>query len=366
MDADVINRNINKPIYKQIEDVILTGIKNDKYKAGEVIPSERELSEKLNVSRYTIRKAIEELVNKGYLYRKQGNGTFVYGKEPSKARKSNQIGVILPYQKGVGTEIMQGIEMAVQETNYRLTVFNSSNDTVKEVEGIQMMKKEGVDGLIIYPADGQKDSNIISDLKRERFPFVLIDRRLQYCETDCVMSDNIEGAYQGTEYLIKLGHERIAFITNEFIFSSIEDRILGYKSALNRHEIGFDNELLFSYKEGLDRKEINTRLYDFINAKKPTAIFALHDTIALDIVKMCRERDISIPEDLSLICFDHTDIVKHLEVPLTTVIQLTKEIGYKAVKLLIDKISNKNNKTIQQIYFPTEFIIRGSCIKRNK
>jgi len=272
----------------------------------------------------------------------------------------------MPYQKGVGTEIMQGIEMALQETNYRLTIFNTSNNTHKETEGIQMMRKEGIDGLIIYPADGQKDSYIISDLKREKFPFVLIDRRLQYCETDCVMSDNIEGAYQGTEYLIKLGHERIAFITNEFIFSSIEDRILGYKSALNRHEIGFDNELLFSYNEGLDRKEINARLYDFINAKKPTAIFALHDTIALDIVKMCRERDISIPEDLSLICFDHTDIVQHLEVPLTTVIQLTKEIGYKAVKLLIEKISNKNNKTIQQIYFPTEFIIRGSCIKRNK
>jgi GntR family transcriptional regulator, arabinose operon transcriptional repressor len=87
MDADIINRNIDKPIYKQIEDVILTGIKNDEYKAGEIIPSERELSDKLNVSRYTIRKAIEELVNKGYLYRKQGNGTFVYGKEPSKVKK---------------------------------------------------------------------------------------------------------------------------------------------------------------------------------------------------------------------------------------------------------------------------------------
>jgi len=161
MDADIINRNIDKPIYKQIEDVILTGIKNDEYKTGEMIPSERELSDKLNVSRYTIRKAIEELVNKGYLYRKQGNGTFVYGKYPSKSKKSNQIGVILPYQRGVSTEIMQGIEMALQETNYRLTIFNTSNNTHKETEGIQMMRKEGIDGLIIYPADGQKDSNII-------------------------------------------------------------------------------------------------------------------------------------------------------------------------------------------------------------
>ncbi len=360
----VIDVNNEKPLYIQVKDFILRNIKDNTFLVGEAIPPERDLSDQLDVSRYTIRKAIQELVQDGYLYRVQGNGTFVFSKEKPGRKTSNEIGVILPFYEGVSLEILEGIEASFESINYRFTVSNSRDNYKREARSIQKMKSDGVNGLIICPAEDQKDSTIIADLKSEGFPFVLVDRRLQYCETDCVMSDNISGGYKAAEYLIKLGHKKIAFIKNEYIkTSSIEDRIIGYKSALQQYGLDDDSRLILSYNLSLEKEEVYSRIHKFIQEKEPTAVIAVHDKVALDIVKMSREKNINIPKDLSLITFDNTDIVKHLQVPLTSVVQSTEDIGKKAVELLVEKVNNKDeqNKIVQQIYYPVELVIRDSC-----
>ena len=210
-----IDRNKSVPLYRQVEEFLLAKIKSDEYRPGDVIPPERELCKELDVSRFTVRKAIQELVYKGYLYRVQGNGTFVYSKTVTgRSRKgSRRIGVILDYcDKELESKMLNGVEEALQEEQYSMIYMSSGNDYQREAQNIWQMKDEGVDGLIILPAEDQKDSTVIFDLKTEGFPFVLIDRRLQDCETDCVMSDNIDGGYRATEHLIKLGHERIALV----------------------------------------------------------------------------------------------------------------------------------------------------------
>ncbi len=359
----VINTKNKNPLYIQVKEFILENIKDNIFLVGETIPPERELSDQLEVSRYTVRKAIQDLVQDGYLYRVQGNGTFVYSKEKPGRKTSNEIGVILPFYEGVSLEILEGIEASFESLNYRFTVSNSRDNYKREARSIQKMKSDGVDGLIICPAEDQKDSTIIADLKSEGFPFVLVDRRLQYCETDCVMSDNISGGYKAAEYLIKLRHKKIAFIKNEYIkTSSIEDRIIGYKSALQQYGLDDNSPLIFSYNLSLEKKEVYSKIYKFIQEKEPTAVIAVHDKVALDIVKMSREKNINIPNDLSLLTFDNTDIVKHLQVPLTSVVQSTGDIGKKAVELLVEKVKSKTeDKVVQQIYYPVKLVIRDSC-----
>ncbi|SHF19165.1 GntR family transcriptional regulator, arabinose operon transcriptional repressor [Marinitoga hydrogenitolerans DSM 16785] len=373
MNMDDLDRNGNQPLYRQIRDFIYNNIQNGIFKPGEAIPTERELCDKLKVSRYTVRRAIQELVHEGYLYRVQGNGTFVFDKEEIHEKGDNKlIGVILTHcEHEMEANILSGIEKAIQSEGYTMTFMSSNNDYKKEAEAIQRMKRNGVSGLIIMPAEDQKDSTAISDLKNEQFPFVLVDRRLQDCETDCVMSDNINGGYKATEYLIKLGHEKIAFVKAEFSeTSSIEDRIIGYKKALKEYGLDYRPELLFSYDERkLNTEEIYEELYKFIKEKKPTAIVAVNDYVALVIIKMCRVKGISIPNDISLVGFDNLEFIKHLEVPLTTIAQFSKEIGFSAAKLLINKIKVKYNNTIDkinkellhQIYYPVELVIRDSC-----
>ena len=357
--------NKNRLLYKQVMDYILAKIEDRTFKFGEAIPPERELCQELTVSRYTVRKAIQELVRDGYLYRVQGNGTFVF--EKTHIFNQNMIGVIMPYCNAeLEMAFLSGIQKGLENESYSMTFLNSNDDYQKEAENIYRFKNEGVAGLIIMPAEDQKDSTAISDLKAEQFPFILLDRRLGDCETDCVMSDNIEGGYKAVEHLIELGHKRIAFITHKLDqTSSVEDRIIGYKKAML--EYGLNELSIFSYsKTELDQENID-QIYNFIVENEPTAVVAVSDYIALDIVKMCRKKNIRIPGDLSIVGFDNQEVVKHLEVPLTSIAQFPQKMGVCALRMLIQKINSKpedeSSDLIHQIYYPTELIIRESSTR---
>ncbi len=368
MTTDQLNPHVNKLLYQRVADFILQKINEGIYQPGELIPPERELCKSLEVSRYTVRKAIQQLVQAGFLYRVQGNGTFVFDKKEIYHKKSDFVGVSLPScDTEMEMKLLNGIQRGLQDVQYKMTFIDSRDDYKTEAENIQFLKNEGVAGLIIMPAEDQKDSTAISDLKEEAFPFVLIDRRLQDCETDCIMSDNIDGGYKATEYLIKLGHEKIAFIKHESNkTSSVEDRIIGYQKAMA--EYGLEYNRVFSFNRIHHQGKEILQVYHFLKEHKPTAVVAVNDYIALDIVKMCREKGILLPRELSLVSFDNLDVVKHLEVPLTSIAQQSKKIGQRAARLLLDKIRLKEEgdygefQVSQQLYYPTELIERDSCL----
>lgn len=362
---DNINRDLDKPLYQQMKEYILKKINNGEYPSGEVIPTERELSESFEVSRYTVRRAITELVHAGYLYRVQGKGTFVFdGKPKDKDNHNKMIGVIAPtFDEEYYIKIINGIEEYIWDFGYTLAFSSSNDDYIREAENIQRMKENKIAGLIILPAEDQEDSTAISDLKSENFPFVLIDRRLDDCETDCVMSDNIKGGYLAAEHLIKLGHQKIAFVKEEYSkTSSIHDRLLGYKKALQDYGLKFNSDLIFSInKEKQSKKTIFNKLYEFIKTKEPSAVISIHDFLAINyIIKLCQQKDINIPADLSLVGFDNLEAGKHLMTPLTTVTQYPDKIGYNAAKLVLDKVDNETG-LIHQIYCPVDLISRGTC-----
>lgn len=356
-----LDRNSDQPLYKQIETFILKNINNEIFKPNKILPSERSLAEKLKVSRLTVRRAIQELVQKNILYKEQGKGTYVKDVNNRQENNTCKIGIIPHLYKGVFMDILSGIEEVLDSENYNFVLSNSQNNSKKEKDLIESMKKEGVDGFIISPVEDQKDNEIIFKLKSEGYPVVLIDRKLNYCETDCVLSDNIDGGFKAAEYLIELGHSKIAFFTYQYKnTTSVQDRIKGYKFALEKNGLEFDENLLFSYDKDLEQENKTKQIYEFVNEYKPTAIIGVHNDVTLDVVKMCRNKKISIPDDISLICFDNTNLVKHLEVPITTLVQNTLKIGKDAARIILDKINSKENR-LKQIYHPIQLIERNSC-----
>lgn len=374
MDANFdITKDNPEPLFIQTKNYILEQIKKDLYKSGEKIPPERDLCEKLNVSRYTIRKAIKELVHEGYLYRVQGDGTFVFSKSKYKQQKSSYIGVILSEFVEVQTSILRGIGLALKKSKYKLTLLQSDNDYVEEAKCIQKLKNEGVGGLIIVPVEDQKDNSAITDLSDENIPFVLADRKLNNYHTNCIVSNNVEGGYKATEHLIKLGHKNIMFLKQKYtLTSSIQERIIGFKKALSDYEIDFADKLIHPYSS-------DAELLSFIKDENITAVFCVHDIMALKFIEICKTQGLKIPKDLSVIGFDNQEVVKHVEPALTTVAQYPVEIGYNAAKILIDQISYDeensvldqddasimiNNKNIlRQYYHPVNLIIRNSTKK---
>ncbi|MFW5985695.1 MAG: GntR family transcriptional regulator [Halanaerobiaceae bacterium] len=367
MEFNKISRNGIKPLYKQIKELILENIKEGNLSEGEMLPTERILCEKTGVSRHTIRKGVSELVEEGVLYRVQGKGTFVFEESglSSYETESNTIGVILPLNSDGGYErkILNGIDEIIRKNDFNLN-FSASNDVFDiEKKSIKKFIAEGVAGLIIMPTEEQEDSEMIKKLKRDNIPFVLVDRKVPGFDMDCVMSSNTDGGYKATEHLIKRGHQKIAFVQGrEMNLSSLKDRFEGYKKALSDYGIPYNKKMRLVFDSYVEEKMRN-KIYQFIKQKSPEAVFALNDDIALKVYKVCRQNDIEIPEQLSLVGFDDIEAGKHIEVPLTTVAQYPCEMGKLAARRLLEKLEKGTAgqpEIYKQIYYPVQLIIRKS------
>ena len=363
MENGTVGFHDRRMLFLQVKDFILEQVENEVFKAGELIPPERELAESLNISRYTVRRALQELVDEGYLYRVQGSGTFVKERNSNVGKRSDSIGIVMPFCDAE-TEMMllSGMQKALRETEYSMTLFTSDNDSTKETDGVRRLKEEGVAGLIIMPAGDQHGGRAALHLKSEGFPFVLVDRRVSGCTTDCVMSDNIQGGYSATRHLAELGHKKIAFLRHENDrTSSIRDRFTGYEEAMRDH--GLQNSLMFSY----DYRDGLAKLGEFLAKKHYTAVVTGNGVVARDVVRQCREQNIIIPDELSVVSFDDLSIVKMLDIALTTVTQHSEAIGARAVHLLVDQIKNRSGlRYYTQHYYPTHLIERNSCKKLMK
>lgn len=355
--------NNRRMLYRQVKDYILNQIRSGIYPAGEIIPAERELAEELKVSRYTVRRAIQELVDEAVLYRVQGNGTFVHEQKRTTQPRSACIGIILPFcDAEMEMLLLNGMQRALRETKYTMTLLVTNNDSAKEREEIAHLRNEQVLGLIIMPGEESLGGSAAFELKSEGFPFVLVDRRVPGCETNCVMSDNIQGGRLATEHLLQLGHERIAFVRHgSDQTSSMRDRYAGYQQALAKRGLRSDVMVSFDYKTGMPD------LREFLARREYTAVVAVNGYVAVDVVKACRELGLVIPDDLSVVSFDDLSITRLLDVPLTAVAQYSEMIGYRAVKLLVDKIEAQQNLEpgepvyYTQYYYPTKLVERKSC-----
>lgn len=350
-------------LYRQVKDHLLDQIQKGVYKAGEIIPPERELADELQVSRYTVRRAIQELVDGSILYRVQGNGTFVHEKRRSIQPRNATIGIVLPFcDAEMEMLLLNGMQRALRDTKYGTTLRVSNNSNEREQEEIRHLRDEQVSGLIIMPSEEPSGGSVVFELKEEGFPFVLVDRRVPGCETNCVMSDNIQGGRLATEHLLDLGHERIAFIRHESDqTSSMRDRFTGYQQALAASGLGSGVMFSFDFRTGLPE------LKEFLSGGCFTAVVVVNGYVAVDVVKVCRELRLAIPDDLSIVSFDDLSITRLLDVPLTTVAQYSELIGYTAIRLLIEKIEVSQNLEIgepmhfTQCCYPTRLVERQSC-----
>ncbi|MCD6317868.1 GntR family transcriptional regulator [Candidatus Aerophobetes bacterium] len=378
-----LNENILVPLYYQLKQIIKEKILSGEWKVNERIPSESELCDEYRISRETVRHAIMELVREGMLHRKQGKGTFV--KNPEESQKAGNvrgkaIGLVIPYMRQGGPEIVSGVENMVHSRGYHLNLSNTNSSLTEEKSRIEWLIESGIKGLVIYTLQHKDDYEILVKMKETHFPFVLVDRYVREFESDYVVSDNFKGSYEATKHLINLGHKRIAFISNPALsyITSVGDRFLGYKKALEEYNINFDPRLVFicQSKIGVKYPKLGENT-NFTEVKRniaqtllslphpPTAAFVIHDFLALELYKHCKQIGLKVGKDLAIVSFDDTEIATHLAVPLTSVRQSFYDMGEIAAKTLIDKIEGRDNK-VKKVILPVKLMVRQSCGTKKK
>jgi LacI family transcriptional regulator len=257
------------------------------------------------------------------------------------------------------TTLARGAEDAAKKFGYKLLFGNSDEDYAKERDYVDMILSTRVDGVLFAPAgDGSFDH--LQQLCKHRIPFVTLDREVPGIESDIVLGDSKEGARKLVDYLIGLGHRRIAILNGSPDVSTARLRYQGYAEALKLSDVPLDEELVFhhSYRDFHDEAALDLLLG---LPQRPTAVFAANNFIAVGLIEALRLRGLRVPDDLSVVCFDDLGLASALDPFLTVAAQPAYQFGSMGVQLLIERIENGLDTERRKIIFPSELIIRKSA-----
>ena len=203
------------------------------------------------------------------------------------------------------------------------------------------------------------DDPLISNLLRDHVPFISIgrypDERVHYVDVD-----NIGGAQMAVEHLIRLGHRRIATITGPLDMVAGQDRLTGYRQALETRGIPVEEELIV---EGDFTESGGMAAMQRLLPASPSAVFVASDMMAIGALKALRQADLRVPQDVALVSFDDIPLASAIEPPLTTVRQPIERMGSMAVEVLLSVLQTPSQEEAptQRIVLPTELVIRASC-----
>ncbi len=252
--------------------------------------------------------------------------------------------------------LIRGAEDCARKNGYSLLICNTSEKLENELVYLELLSRKRVDGMIIAPTG--KNDELIRDLIARGMQIVFIDRKMEGVTAPAVLSENEEGAYQATRYLIEQGHRRIGIVLGLPHVSTTTERLAGYRRALDEAGITEDQSLIvYGLSQVNGARRASVKLLKASN--RPTAVFATNNLMTIGLMMAIRDLELHCPQDVSVIGFDDFDWSAAFEPPLTTVAQDPYLIGKEAVEILFANLSH-TDRAITEIRIPTRLIPRGS------
>ncbi len=347
-------------LYKQLYDSLAERIRSGQYPAGGLLPSEAALRKEFQVSSITVKKAFGLLAEEGFIRRVPGRGTFVRdgipGGRPGPAGgAARRIGAVLEHvSTPFGLEMMYRMDRAAEKAGYKLCVRFSYGNQKKEKEEIAFLIAQGVSGLIVMPSHGSHYNTEILKLVVEKFPVVLVDKRLDGIPVPSVRTDNGSAAAQLVRALAEEGCRRISPVTyEESGATSLEERQRGFSDQLAQLGLPEAPKCAIPALDAADMVD-NAPTEDIVEFLKN---FLLRTKGGLDGV-VCMEYGVVPPfllaaraakvtvgagaGELKLCCFDE-DYLAPEGFRFTHVKQDETRIAEKAVSLLIAQIRGEKS-----------------------
>ncbi len=269
--------------------------------------------------------------------------------------KTHTLGVVIPFFIIASqTERLRGVMSVIAGSDYDISLFTI--ETVLQREKVlQTVPRRGrIDGLLIFSLSLGEDD--LSRISQESIPTVLVEG--DHPNLHSISLDHVAGAKNAVEYLLRLGHRKIAYIGDYLedpfkTFFSL-DRYHGYCQALQAAGLVVSEQYL--YQGWHDRNEAYQMAFELLNMPdRPTAIFAFSDEQAIGVLDAARKLQINVPEDLSIIGYDDIELAHFAQ--LTTVRQNLFESGVRGINLLLEAITNPD-MPLTKLQMPTELVIR--------
>lgn len=255
--------------------------------------------------------------------------------------------------------LVRGVDDTVTQAGYRLLLCNSDGNPQKELSILNVLLEKRVDGVVFTPTGESKEA--LEFVQSNQLPVVLLDRIVDSSSVDCITTDHYVGALRAVQHLINLGHRNIGHITGPRGVYSAEERIRGYRDALQQAGIPVDEALMvhgdftrYAGWSGLDA---------FLkNRKRVTAIFASNDLSAVGVMERARDLGLRVPEEVSVCGFDDIDYATVVTPRLSTVAQPKYKLGQLAAQLLLRRIQEPGSE-VRHIKLAPDLIVRESTAR---
>ncbi len=358
------------PAYRIIINSLTDKIQREIYKPGEKLPSESQLMEEFNTSRITVTRALKELELTEVIFRIKGKGSFV---SENKIIRNKIISLIIPHKADFfsgGQQYIRSVYKYCKKAGYLCSVHYSEQSSSREKDILEELINHNIAGVIFYPISN-KNIDSISRLLISGCPIVLLDRKLEEIDIPVVESDNLNGAYNLVQYMVDMGHKKIAFI-GELDSDSARERYKGYCRALYDNKIVIDSGIVISQYSDLlqqDKQHILSAenalsLVDLLDksVSNVTALFCINDYVAFRISEALKIRNKKIPQDISIGGFDNLHYFPERSIELATVEQDFSQIGQSSVDLMIKLINRSEEYELENIIATK--LIKGKTVKK--
>ena len=257
-----------------------------------------------------------------------------------KTRKTMSIGVLIPSLADYyGVSILSYIDQELYANGYSMIICDyNQSDPAGASDKINFLINKQIDGIIMQPMNVRQED--IDRAAKADVPIVFVDMEYPTVSCDSVTIDNVDIAYRITRHLIENGHKRIGFIGGTEGYNTTDDRVAGYRKALEESHLPVDPDLL--YLENVSEESGFMAMMHFMQKKdRPTAVFASGNDLTCGAVMYINEKHIQIPEDLSFVGFENQTIAHVYNPTLTIGIQPIRKIGQTAVRLLLERMKEE-------------------------
>ncbi|MCD7869779.1 MAG: GntR family transcriptional regulator [Enterocloster clostridioformis] len=362
--------------YKEVYNWVLDNINSGALKVGEKLPSENELSERFGLSRQTVRHAVDILEQQKLVLRVRGSGTYVGGNgKTERQERYMDIAVISTYVDSyIFPPVVRGIERVLSKRGYTTQIAFTGNRVSREQDILNnLIDKDIIDGLIVEPAKSalpNPNLHYYQELKERGIPILFFNSRYPELELPCVSMNDEQVGKKAVEYLIKNGHQNIGGV-----FKSDDGqghlRYKGFLSGMLEAGIKVKDANVVWLEAGIKVKDANVVWLDtedfldldqwsdylFHRLEGCTGVVCYNDEVAYVLSGLCEKRGIAIPDQLSIVSVDNSDLATLASVKLASFPHPMEALGRKAAENMISMIENP--------YFDGNYLFDSDIIERD-
>lgn len=259
-----------------------------------------------------------------------------------RTQESKTIGLVIPeVVHHFFSNVIRGIIEEAEKNGYLVIILQSSESAAFEKKQIELLIQKRVDGIIISLSNESNNETYLTQIISKEIPLVQFDKIAKLIPSSKVIINDQKAAYNAVSHLIAKGCKKIAHIRGPVNPQNAIDRFLGYKKALEDHNISFDPKLVYTctnvtFEEGIDFAEQIIKNHPDVDG-----IFAITDLVAVGVLAYCNDNGIHVPQKIKLIGFSNWFMSQVVSPKLSTVEQPSFEMGKQAFNVLLEEINAK-------------------------